>query len=91
MGNAPKMFGHTEQYLEIKEVKCMDKTIVTAGGVITALGVSFAIAGELDYTLHSAYGMGGAFWTIIGLVTVGVGVRVNRKKKLEKPVRVGAI
>ncbi len=69
----------------------MDKTIVTAGGLITALGVSFAISGELDYTLHSAYSMGGAFWTIIGLVTIGAGLRVNRKKKLEKPARVGAI
>ncbi|NIM25917.1 MAG: hypothetical protein GTN97_02130 [Nitrosopumilaceae archaeon] len=69
----------------------MDKTIVISGGIITALGVSFAIAGELDYTLHSAYGMGGAFWTLVGLVTVGVGLRVNRKRKLEKLPRVGVI
>ena len=85
------MFGNTKQYLEVREVKSLDKTIVTAGGIITALGASFTIAGELNYTLHSAYAMGGAFWTIIGVVTVGVGLRVNRKKKLEQPARVGAI
>lgn len=85
------MFGDTKRYLKAREVKSLDKTILTSGGIITALGISFAIAGELDYTLHPAYGMGGIFWTIIGLVTVGVGIRVNRKKKLEEPTRVGAI
>ena len=69
----------------------MDKTIVTAGGVITALGAGFALAGELDYTLHSAYGMGGLFWTVIGAATIGLGLKVKRRRKQEKPVRVGAI
>ncbi|MBA4453652.1 MAG: hypothetical protein ACO2Y5_00830 [Nitrosopumilaceae archaeon] len=69
----------------------MDKTIVTAGGVITALGAGFAIAGELDYTLHSAYGMGGIFWTAIGAATIGFGLKVKRERKREKPTRVGAI
>ncbi|MFZ9006435.1 MAG: hypothetical protein ACO293_06615 [Nitrosopumilaceae archaeon] len=69
----------------------MDKTIVTAGGVITALGAGFAIAGELDYTLHSAYGMGGIFWTVIGAATIGFGLKVKRVRKQEKPTRVGAI
>ena len=69
----------------------MDKTIVAAGGAIAALGVGFAVAGELDYTLHSAYGMGGAFWTIIGVATIGLGLKVKREKKSQKPVRVGAV
>ena len=69
----------------------MDKTIVAAGGAITALGVGFAVAGELDYTLHSAYGMGGAFWTIIGALTIGFGLKVNRSNKPQKPIQVGAV
>ncbi|MDX1441077.1 MAG: hypothetical protein R3237_01290 [Nitrosopumilaceae archaeon] len=69
----------------------MDKTIVVAGCAITALGAGFAIAGQIDYTLHSAYGMGGAFWTIIGAATIGFGLKVKRANKSTKPVRVGAI
>ena len=69
----------------------MDKTIVAAGGAIAAMGAGFAIAGELDYTLHSAYGMGGAFWTIIGAVTLAFGLKVKRAEKSQKPIRVGAV
>ena len=69
----------------------MDRTIVAAGGTIVALGAGFTIAGELNYTLHSAYGMGGAFWTIIGAATIGFGLKVKRANKSTKPVRVGAI
>lgn len=69
----------------------MDKTIVAAGGAITALGAGFAMAGELDHTLHSAYGIGGAFWTIIGVATIGFGLKVKREKKSQKPIRVGAV
>ena len=69
----------------------MDKTIVAAGGAIVALGTGFAIAGELDYNLHSAYGMGGAFWTVIGAITIGFGLKVKRAQKPQKPIRVGAV
>ena len=69
----------------------LDKTIVAAGVGITALGAGFAIAGELDYTLHSAYGIGGALWTIIGALTIGLGLKVKRAKKPQKQVRVGAV
>ena len=69
----------------------MDKTIVAAGGAIAALGVGFAVAGEIDYTLHSAYGMGGAFWTVIGAATIGFGLKVKRAEKSQKPIRVGAV
>ena len=81
----------TLKNLNLEEVKFLDKTIVAAGGAIAALGAGFAIAGELDYTLHSAYGMGGAFWTVIGAVTIGFGLKVKRAEKSEKPIRVGVV
>lgn len=77
--------------LNLQEVKILDKTIVASGSAIIALGAGFAIAGEMDYTLHSAYGMGGLFWTVIGAATIGLGLKVKRGRKQEKPVRVGAI
>ena len=64
---------------------------MAAGGAIAALGAGFAIPGDLDYTLHSAYGMGGAFWSVIGAVTIGFGLKVKRAEKPQKPVRVGAV
>ena len=69
----------------------MDKAIVAAGGAIAALGAGFAIAGELDYTLHSAYGMGGAFWAVLGAITIGFGLKANRPNKPQKPIRIGAV
>ena len=69
----------------------MDKTIVVAGGTIVALGVSFTVAGGLDNNLHAAYGLGGAFWTVVGAVTIGLGLKVKRSQKQEKPIRTGAI
>ena len=64
---------------------------MAAGGAIVALGAGFGIAGEMDYTLHSAYVMGGVFWSVIGAVTIGLGLKVKRGRKQEKPVRVGAV
>lgn len=72
-------------------MRLLDKTIAAAGGAIAALGAGFAIAGEIDYTLHSAYGMGGALWSVIGAITMGFGLKVNRTQKPKKPVKVGAV
>lgn len=59
----------------------MDKMILSAGIVLIALGIGFLVVGSMDYTLSSAYITGGYLWLVIGAVTTGIGIKVNRSKK----------
>jgi len=59
----------------------MDKMIISAGIVLIALGVGFLVVGSMDYTLSSAYITGGYLWLVIGALTTGIGIKVNRSKK----------
>ena len=69
----------------------MDKTILGAGSALVALGIGFLVAGEIDYNLHQAFSTGGYLWLILGSVTVGLGLKVNREKNDAKTIRAGAI
>ena len=59
----------------------MDKTILSVGIVLIGLGVGFLAVGSIDYTLSSAYSTGGLLWLVIGGVTSGLGLKVNRPQK----------
>jgi len=65
----------------------MDKTIVSAGGSLIAMGIGFLIAGEVDYNLHQAYSTGGYLWLVIGMATIGLGVKVKKEKKERKQLK----
>ena len=69
----------------------MDRTIIGAGGVLTALGLGFFVAGELAQDLHSAFGTGGFLWIVVGALTMGIGLRIGGTKIKEKPLKVGAV
>ena len=59
----------------------MDKTILSAGAVLVALGVGFLIVGSTDYNLSSAYTTGGFLWLVIGGATLGLGLKVRHSKE----------
>lgn len=64
-----------------REVAHLDRMILGAGIAMVALGLGFLIANEMISGLHSAYVTGGYLWVIIGGITVGIGVKVNREKQ----------
>lgn len=59
----------------------MDKMILSAGIVLIALGIGFLVVGSIDYTLSSAYTTGGILWSVIGIATMGLGLKVKQSKK----------
>ncbi|MCA9811880.1 MAG: hypothetical protein KC483_03345 [Nitrosarchaeum sp.] len=59
----------------------MDKTILSVSIILIGLGVGFLAVGSIDYTLSSAYSTGGLLWLVIGGVTLGLSLKVNRPKK----------
>ena len=59
----------------------MDKTILYAGIVLVALGIGLFVVGSIDYTLSSAYTTGGILWSVVGVATMGVGLKVKQSKK----------
>ncbi len=61
----------------------MSKLIIASGLVLLAMGVGFFIAGQLDPMLHSAFKIGGVLWSVIGGITLGVGIKVGHKSKSE--------
>jgi hypothetical protein len=63
------------------EVSIMDKLIFSVGIVLIALGVGFLAVASTDYNLSSAYTTGGYLWLVIGAVTTGLGIKVNRSKQ----------
>jgi len=69
----------------------MDKTIVAAGGSLVGMGIGFLIAGEVDYNLHQAYSTGGYLWLVIGMATIGLGVKVKKEKKERKQLKTGTM
>lgn len=69
----------------------MDKTIVAAGGSLVGMGIGFLIAGEADYNLHQAYSTGGYLWLVIGMATIGLGVKVKKEKKERKQLKTGTL
>ena len=69
----------------------MDKTIVAAGGSLVGMGIGFLIAGEVDYNLHQAYSTGGYIWLVIGMATIGLGVKVKKEKKERKQLKTGTM
>ena len=66
-----------------REVAHLDRMILGAGIAMAVLGLGFLIANEMISGLHSAYVTGGYMWLIIGGITAGVGVKVNREKQKE--------
>lgn len=69
----------------------MDKTIVAAGGSLVGMGIGLLIAGEADYNLHQAYSTGGYLWLVIGMATIGLGVKVKKEKKERKQLKTGTL
>lgn len=69
----------------------MDKTIVAAGGSLVGMGIGFLIAREVDYNLHQAYSTGGYLWLVIGMATIGLGVKVKKEKKERKQLKTGTL
>ena len=61
----------------------MSKLIITAGIVLLVMGIGFFIAGQLDPMLHSAFKTGGILWSVIGGITLGVGIKADYKTKSE--------
>ena len=59
----------------------MDKLILFSGLVLMGLGVGFLAIASMDYNLSSAYTTGGYLWLVIGAMTSGLGLKVNRQKK----------
>ena len=59
----------------------MDRVILGAGIAMVGLGLGFLIANEMISGLHNAYVTGGYLWLIIGAITSGIGVKVNREKQ----------
>lgn len=59
----------------------MDRMIFGAGIAMAVLGLGFLIAAEMISGLHHAYVTGGYLWLIIGGITTGIGVKVNREKQ----------
>lgn len=54
--------------------------ILSVGVVLIGLGVGFFVVGSMDYTLSNAFTTGGLLWLVIGGVTLGLGLKVNRQK-----------
>lgn len=65
----------------------MDKTILSAGLALVALGLGFLMVPYFDASLSIAYTSGGYLWLILGGITVGFALRV--KREVSKPM--GAI
>ena len=59
----------------------MDNMIFSAGIVLIALGIGFLAVGSIDYSLSSAYTTGGILWSVIGGITLGLGLKVKQSKK----------
>lgn len=47
------------------------------------MGAGFFIAGQLDPMLHSAFKTGGILWSVIGGITMGIGIKSRLEKKNE--------
>lgn len=58
----------------------LDKTIITAGLIIIALGIGFIVTGAMYQDLHEAYGIGGFLWFVVGAITTGFGIKARREK-----------
>lgn len=70
----------------------MDKTIISVGVVLLALGIGFLSAIFMQPNLHPAFLTGGYLWIIVGAGTLFFGYRAKKEHKLEaKPYRVGAV
>ncbi len=59
----------------------MDKMILSVGAVLIALGIGFLVVASMDYTLSGAYTTGGYLWLVVGAITAGIGIKVNRSSK----------
>lgn len=60
--------------------------ILSVGIVLISLGVGFFVVGFMDYNLSNAYTTGGLLWLVVGGVTLGLGLKVNRSKKQQTGV-----
>ena len=65
----------------------MEKMFVIIGMALVSLGIGFLVVKELEPTLHFAFDLGGWMWTLIGAVTILVGLKIKR----EKTVKLGAV
>jgi hypothetical protein len=59
----------------------LSRLIITSGIVLLGIGVGFFIAGQLDPMVHSAFKTGGILWSVIGGITLGIGIKVGYKSK----------